>query len=326
MSSLPPPSSLPLGWTRIGRNRKRDRTTTATTKSNGPVLVESSSSLKVQKQGQEEEQPPGWTGKKQRGAVVRPNEKDFNDGVDDEYIDFRCCNNRRKCPHRLQKLTNNTANDTGSPPKLRRCYRGRVIFCMLETDPYWFQGYFFPSSSISNKSIVGGTSHLRPKPWRLLATQREVEGCLACAEGGYRLVDLTVHCNGQKEVLDNIEWTGGDMMELLSPHLSMRTERLATGTVGAQMAQQVFPTMIQQARKQLITEMDKMPDVSKEEQENMDSCKENKKQNDPEAEEENVLGFFPDIAIVAGSMQVYVPIHNKEYEQELLENLMFADH
>uniref|UniRef100_A0A7S2VAX3 Uncharacterized protein n=1 Tax=Entomoneis paludosa TaxID=265537 RepID=A0A7S2VAX3_9STRA len=191
----------------------------------------------------------------------------------------RCCD-RKGCRHGASGGTARGAGRQDEDQRLRRRYSGRVIFCLQDTDPSWFQGYFFPGSG--------------QKPWGLLGTRREIDECLECVDGGYRVVDLTVTTTGsKKEKIRSIDWLGADMMELKHPHVRMRTERLATGTAGATMAEQVFGSLLRQVRAQ-----------------------------SDDTRLSTALELFPDIAIVAGTMELLLPIDKDERD---LYDMMFED-
>ncbi|KAL7566914.1 hypothetical protein ACA910_008638 [Epithemia clementina (nom. ined.)] len=213
---------------------------------------------------------------------------------------------------------------------------------------------------------------------------------MACAEGGYRLIDLRVYyynnstpgpvaaapaaaaatigddttgsrlrSTNQKQeqqvlLVNNVEWTGADMMDLKSPHVRMRTQRLATGRVAAQMARQVFAGLLMRRQNQTSNTNDNDNNNNKNKN-NKDSSDNNKDSSnhttakDEETKEpkdspnhnndndndnnhgyegildsaESVLRVFPDMAIVAGTMQVLLPIIDPQ-EKDLYD-LMFAN-
>ena len=342
--------------------------------------------------------PLGWTqiGRDRRGSRKR-NRTEQEGGGDDQGMndDVRCCT-RSVCRHRVSSsssLTNTSANNTNHPI-LRRCTKGRVIVCFLDTDPEWFQGFFFPESN-QRDVLWGGrpqsAATSRQTPWRLLATQRPVDDCLACQQGGYRVVDLEVHYNRPcrpsisssssspgsgkqdsnstpaptttattEEVFQGIEWTGGDMMHLSSPHVTLQPQRLATGPVAAAMARQVFGTMLttaaatttsrqknddtttnndaeepndpkgpsrttttttdQDKNQELETGGGKDSDTNKKTEEDNDTTTTTKDDNKVLWTDTKVLKHFPDIAIVAGTMELHLPI---EKEEQDLYDLMF---
>ena len=338
--------------------------------------------------------PLGWTqiGRDRRGSRKR-NRTEQEGGGDDQGMndDVRCCT-RSVCRHRVSSsssLTNTSANNTNYP-LLRRCTKGRVIVCFLDTDPEWFQGFFFPESN-HRDVLLGGrpqsAATSRQTPWRLLATQRPVDDCLACQQGGYRVVDLEVHYNRpcrpssssssppgsgkqdsnstpappttatKEEVFQGIEWTGGDMMHLSSPHVSLQPQRLATGPVAAAMARQVFGTMLTTAAATTTSLQNNNNNTNNDEETNdpertstttTTTTDQDKNQEletggskdsdtNKKTEEDNgtttiaddnkvlwtdtkVLKHFPDIAIVAGTMELHLPI---EKEEQDLYDLMF---
>jgi hypothetical protein len=129
---------------------------------------------------------------------------------------------------------------------------GRAIFCLHDLESTWLQGYFVPD----------GCS----KPWGLLATLEDIDDCLACADGGYRRVTLTVYpktttfstaemraksmpssvASTPREI-SGVEWTGGDMMNLYSPGcVEMTAEQLLTGEKALVIVRRYFPALVRQ--------------------------------------------------------------------------------
>ncbi len=122
-------------------------------------------------------------------------------------------------------------------------FEGRAIFCLHDNDdPGWIQGYFIPKGST--------------KPWGMLAVREEVDDCMACCEGGYRRLTLTIYHRGQDKQsslqnetkfvqntnggkkdmkrsnsckISGVEWTGGDMIALYHKEsVDMQAEILLT--------------------------------------------------------------------------------------------------
>ena len=89
----------------------------------------------------------------------------------------------------------------------QRVIKGIGIFCLHDIDATWFQGYFFPEATNTTKPIG------------LLATPREMDECVQCADGGYREFDLTVYLSTKKQVVPII-CTGGEMMRIRPMSLS----------------------------------------------------------------------------------------------------------
>jgi len=85
--------------------------------------------------------------------------------------------------------------------------KGIGIFCLHDIDATWFQGYFFPEATKTTKPIG------------LLATPREMDECVQCADGGYRELDLKVYLSKKKQIVPII-CTGGDMMRMRPVSLS----------------------------------------------------------------------------------------------------------
>lgn len=252
-------SDLPLGWTRM---RRQCSTTDGDNRRNSRKL---------------------------KRARVTNDLFDDDDSVkdedigDDDYLDssiLYCCKN-----HRDRGYATIPIGLPGLPIQINFFYRGTVIFCLMDHDPKWFQGYFFPQKPdlmtsiksdissiaespliIKSRDLIRNTnsnmdpiSHLMStilkdaennnkesqllstssnkqldqswiKPWGLLCIQEEIDECLQCQDGGYRQISMTVNTfqKGTKtnivdveqmkksaHTLNNIVWTGGDMMRLL---------------------------------------------------------------------------------------------------------------
>lgn len=140
--------------------------------------------------------------------------------------------------------------------------QGHVIFCLHEINPDWFQGYFTPL----------GTR----RPWGLLAEQEEIDDCLACADGGFRRVSLTVYPPSGKPVqLATIDWTGGDLIHLRHENLEVESDRIWTGKSSLRHVDSYFKGLIRRLRQQY--------EVN---------------------EDEPILDWLPDIATISGNMTI----------------------
>jgi hypothetical protein len=149
---------------------------------------------------------------------------------------------------------------------------GHVVFCLHEINPSWFQGYFIPL----------GTR----RPWGLLAVQEEIDDCLACADGGFRRITLTIYPpSGQPIKLATTDWTGGDLIQLRHEQLDVESNRILTGTSSLALVETYFKGLVRKLREEC--EVD---------------------------EDEPVLEWLPDIAIVSGKM-ILVPKIKKEGEE-----------
>jgi hypothetical protein len=146
-------------------------------------------------------------------------------------------------------------------------------------NPHWFQGYFFQGSTT----------------WGILCEQQEVDDCLQCADGGYRVLKVTLHTFSggvnvpEKIVIRNVEWTGGDMMRLLQVEgqLRMEPKQLYTAEKAVPLTKSLFKNLL----RKLSHESD--PDM-----------------------EQQVLEIVPDVAIIMGEMKVMVPIRQEEDEED----------
>jgi hypothetical protein len=148
---------------------------------------------------------------------------------------------------------------------------GHAIFCLHEINPDWFQGYF----------QVDG----QRKPWGLLATQEAIDECLECSDGGYRQITLKVfRYSGEKPIkLDNVQWTGGDMMRLQSSDVSMDAHCLWTGKKAVPYVERYFSGLVNKLREEV---------------------------------DEPVLDILPDLAIVTGPMTLTIPTPSEGGDDE----------
>jgi len=167
--------------------------------------------------------------------------------------------------------------------------QGLAVFCLHDTDPKWFQGYFFPSPSSSNEdnNNSGDETILKQqgqqKPWGLLCQQEELDDCMQCADGGYRKVTMTIfpfstrHQIIKKQSIANIEWTGGDMMRLSSPQISLEPNTLLTDAKAVPVMEKCFSALIEKCRNTLLEDDD-------------EPCE--------------ILDVFPNLAILSGPMKL----------------------
>lgn len=140
---------------------------------------------------------------------------------------------------------------------------GQAIFCFCEIDPSWFQGYF----------VVSG----RSKPLGLLAEQTDVDDCLACADGGYHEVQMKLFRKPEKTVvLENIQWTGGDLMKLEGEKIQFETVKFLSGKEAVPLVEQHFGGLVRKLR-------------------------------DEETEDATILDLIPEVAIVVGNMRISLP-------------------
>lgn len=158
--------------------------------------------------------------------------------------------------------------------------QGRAIVCLHDWNPSWVQGYF-----------VARGSH---KPWRMLGVQEEIDECLACDDGGYRRLTLTIYhdyvasnmstttSSSKKRIqIKGIEWTGGDMMNLYDTERNLEmmvADRLLTGEKCLIVVNKFFKGLVKQLRQ---------------------SCQVD--------EDVGVLEFLPNLAIVTGYMALALP-------------------
>lgn len=179
--------------------------------------------------------------------AMRPGE-DWKSSLPLDWTRMHCRRRRGRNSVVSKGTTTNTRSENGVVVKAETTpnqFDGRAIFCLHDDDPNWIQGYFIPKGS--------------KKPWGMLAVQEEVDDCLACSMGGYRRLSLTVYHHSQDQKLpsssknhsddvgsadtgrktssgkkksckiDDVDWTGGDMMSLHHPlYVDMQAEILLT--------------------------------------------------------------------------------------------------
>lgn len=144
-------------------------------------------------------------------------------------------------------------------------HQGQVIVCLLDSNPDWFQAYLFLPDATT---------------WGLLGIQKEIDECLQCSEGGYRVIDLKVMTSKDNIVLTDIEWTGGDMMDLKGNGVVMQASKIMTGPDAVPILEGVFSGLMQKVRSSCAGET---------------------------AEVVDPLQVFPELAIVVGNMQLCLP-------------------
>lgn len=148
---------------------------------------------------------------------------------------------------------------------------GNAVFFLHEPNPSWMQGYFFPTKTLNSKA------------WGILATQEEVDECLQCSEGGYRVLNISVNAfNGETpHNIESIEWLGGDMMYLSHPSILFQAGQVLTG----QRAAEALPSLFRGIAKKL-------------------------KSTSPQ--DSSLLELLPEMAIVHGTMSMILPNSEKD--------------
>jgi hypothetical protein len=172
--------------------------------------------------------------------------------------DSACCVDG-SCRHRSSPGVRQQEGEAPDAGPAKQVYRGQVVMCLHDANPDWFQGYFFVENG---------------ETWGLLGIQKEVDDCLQCSEGGYRQIDLKV--KSQDHTFVDVDWTGGDMMDLKGQDVSMQAEKILTGESAVPIVEGVFSGLMRRLRAQ-------------------DDC-----------EDMDVLQVFPDLAIVVGTMELKV--------------------
>jgi hypothetical protein len=216
--------------------------------------------------------PLEWTRvQRKRKLPVNASSSQENAADLDEYCcDDASCRHVIRLRREQQGEPENNAHDQGTPSASHRRYVGKAIFLLHDSNPDWIQGYFFPNGA--------------GKPWGLLAIQQDIDECLQCTAGGYRVVQLTIlpfdRTNMiKKQSVAAVEWIGGDMMCLKHPLVQMQGEQLVTGEKAVPTVETIFATLLTKLRSSRESESTTTP----------------------------VLKLFPDLAIVSGTMQILMP-------------------
>lgn len=188
------------------------------------------------------------------------------------------------CRHRRRRRARTIAEPSSSRGRRdARRRRGRVVVCLLDGDPDWFQAQLFLQDDDDTTA------------WGLLGVQnRDIDECLQCADGGYRVVDLTLTTTGgdvvggtNDEVITfpDVEWTGGDMMHLKGDHITMEADKILTGAAAVPVLEGVFGGLMRRIRGD---------------------------DDDDEEEQVDVLQVFPELAIVVGNMELWLPVEEED--------------
>lgn len=182
--------------------------------------------------------------------------------ADDDAAD--CCVGGGVCRHRRRatRVPIPTTTTTTTDDKVTH-YQGKVIVCLLDSNPDWFQAYLFLQDS--------------SETWGLLGIQKEIDECLQCSEGGYRVIDLQV-TSKDKVTLRDIEWTGGDMVDLKGSHVTMQADKIMTGSDAVPVLEGIFSGILAKVRAET-----------------------------PPDDHVDPLRLFPELAIVVGKMEIRLP-------------------
>jgi len=261
--------------------------------------------------------PLGWTrvvrSSRNKGAAAAQ-------AQGDEESEWCGCNSN-DCRRRLHSTTTSeaTANTDTAVPQQEdsMIVKGTAVFCLPEPDCEWFQGYLFVSSS-SSSSSTASTGSAIPSQYGLLARQQEIDECLQCADGGYREITLQAtpfgtrisnnpsiqHSSAAKDssllMIDNIQWTGGDMMRLRSSTRSSKVPGHNTTTVVMDAAQ-VWTGRDAQARVEGIFGSLLRRLRTRSDQEDED--------DDQAASSSSVQDLMPNVAVVSGPMELRIPMN-----------------
>jgi hypothetical protein len=320
---------LELGWTRLGKRPASSAlgdsspSHSKTARSDADAALSGSNDAETGKDrigGASIEQNP-------KEATYNRGEADEDDEDDDDFwlwnestscwscADPNCARRREEMSNGnngtgavFQRRRAGTGPDGQQPnAQMFRAVRGQAVWLLptastAEVD--WFQGYLLPPPSTSQGSAAGHSS----KPRGLLAQQVDIDECLACADGGYRRVSITLYdwngagagpsheppSHGQRRAQHTVgeaDWTGGDMMKLLGSNVRMKPTQLLTGRAAVPYVTSLFSSLWKRI-------------VADHQQEYDDE------ENHPPAHE--VLHLLPDVAIVLGDMEVILPAGPEE--------------
>lgn len=160
---------------------------------------------------------------------------------------------------------------------------GTAVFCLHELDCKWFQGQFFVKSRNTRGKRLKQT-----KSFALLAKQRDdVDDCLACRDGGYKELDITVYMKSSSKnterksiCLEKLVCTGGDMMKIQADgqqkfeyatgtsssiqkglvSLDFDADQVITGKKVETLVEKYFPSLIDRSTAESVTEQ--LPDCA----------------------------------------------------------------
>lgn len=227
----------------------------------GEMRSMSAASVKTSKEAGEAARPAlelGWT------RVVRTGRKRKGDSP--SLNDDECCTDPTCRRRRLDQTFTDVGKSGNGHSTETVC--GKAIILLHDPQPDWFQGYlFFDEDASSN-----GRDQ---RPWGLLAELQEIDECLYCSEGGYRVVQMTTYPPGSRKVQipELVEWTGGDMMLLRSRSaLSFQAQKVLAGKKAVPYVKGVFSSILRKL------------------------------------ETSDVLDAMPDAAVVIGEMSITVPL------------------
>ena len=177
-----------------------------------------------------------------------------------------CCEDQSCRRHRPRSFVRDTTSDdiVSSTHNNTVLLQGQAMFCWHEIDPSWFQGYFLCRGRI---------------PIGILAEQTEVDECLECADGGYHELKLKFSNISPGKVgftLQDVTWTGGDMMQLQSEDIEFETERFISGKAAVAVMEKHFGSLV-------------------------------KRLHEVDGDDETILELIPDVAVLVGTMKLRVP-------------------
>lgn len=215
--------------------------------------------------------PLGWTQIKRKKRRKTDDDSKLEEGVE------WCCEDPN-C-----KIDVNTGSKSTETNK-EMCVdlEGTAVFCLHELDCKWFQGQFFVKSRNTRGKRLKQT-----KAFALLAKQRDdVDDCLACRDGGYKELDITVYMKSSAKTerksicLEKLICTGGDMMRIQADgqqkyeyasgtsssiqkglvSLDFDADQVITGKKVETLVEKYFPSLIDKSTAESVTEQ--LPDCA----------------------------------------------------------------
>ena len=228
---------------------------------------------------------------------------------------------------------------------MERIQKGRAIFCLHDVNPRWFQGYYFVSSSSSSSlsSSSSSSSLSSNPPLGLLAIQEEIDKCLECTNGGYRRLTMNIFSTNSttndnnnnnsnnksnSTIIQGIDWTGGDMVNLTNPKLQMETHRLLTGKETIPFLKKYFrkllETIYQQCNSNSIISDAVENDNDKHHHHHHHHHHHQAKDTSTMLwdDEATILDLLPNVAIVMGPMSVVLSKTNDDQKQQRMNRVV----
>jgi hypothetical protein len=333
-------SSLPLGWTQIRRRTRLNPPTPSINTSKIPDDFASNqkfTSFSPITSGGITERPPP-----QHDSDVKINNTEDHNAI------YSCgCTNSR-CRRRrdsgksssIATISSTSSSSRQRNEQRRRRIQGTAVFCLPDPDSDWFQGYLFASLPSLAATTTGNNKNNHKRRFGLLCTNQDLDACLECAAGGYREFTLQVtefdgadatnrnhhdersnernykrsrrvssSSNSTSSIMNDIECTGGDMMQWTSPYCKFTAATVWTGDEAERRVVSIFAGLVKQLRR--------YPDID------------NRNNNEEEVEDDQGTGcrskkgrcstgdatvhdLMPHVAVVGGTMELWLPYKEEE--------------